>query len=89
MVTRFSRLQKTIALGFHVVCDASFDRRFGTAIGVRGADWADFRNWDHVFEAGGIAIDGGRRGKNNVGYIVACHGGQEADGAVDIGTVVL
>ncbi len=88
VVAGLSLLLEVVALGFDVVCDACFDGRLGPAIGVCRADWADFRDGYHVFEAGGIAVDGGGRGEDNVGDIVAGHGGQEADGAIDIGTVV-
>ena len=88
MVSRFSILLEVIALGFDVVCDASFNGSLGAAVGVRRADWADLRNRYHVFEAGGVAIDGGRRGEDDFGHIVTCHGRQEADGAVDIGAVI-
>ena len=86
--TGFALFLEVVTLGFDVVCDASFNGRLGAAVGVRRANWADFGNGYHVFEAGGIAVDGGRGGKDDVGNIVACHGGQEADGAVNIGAVV-
>ena len=79
---------EVVALGFDVVGDAGFDGRLGAAVRVRGANGADFGNGYHVLEAGGVAVDGGRRGEDDVGDIVTGHGGQEADGAVDIGAVV-
>ena len=89
MVSGLSLLFEIISLGLDVICDAGFDGRFGPAVGVCGADWADLGNGYHIFEAGGIAVDSGRRGKDDIGDIVACHRGQKTDGAVDIGAVVL
>lgn len=88
VVSGFSLLLEIIALGFDVIGDTSFHGRLGASVGVGRADWAVFRNGYHVFEAGGVAVDGGRRGEDDFRDIVACHGGQKADGAVDIRAVV-
>ena len=88
MVSGLSRLLEISPLGLDVIGDAGLDGSFGAAVGVGGADWADLGNGYHILKAGGVAVDGGRRGKDNVGDIVACHGGQETDGAVDIGAIV-
>ena len=66
VVAGFSFLPEVIALGFDVICDANFDGSLCTAIGICRANWADFRNWYHVFEAGGVAVDGGRRREDNI-----------------------
>lgn len=84
----FPGLLEVGALGFDVVGDAGFDGGFGAAVGVGGADGAGFGDGDHVFEAGGVAVDGGGGGEDDVGDVVAGHGGEEADGAVDVGAVV-
>ena len=88
VVAGFASFLEIIALGFDVVCDASLDGRLGASVGVRRANGADFGNGYHIFEACSVTIDGSRRGEDDVGDIVACHGGQEADGAVNIGAVV-
>ena len=89
VVSGFSLLLEIIALGFNVICDTRFDGRLGATVGVRRTNWTVFGNRYHIFEAGSIAVDGSRRGEDNFGDIMTCHGGQEADGAVDISAVVL
>ena len=76
------------ALGVDVVGDEVFDGGFGATIWVCGADGAVFGDGDHVWEAGGVAVDGSRRGEDDVGDIVLGHGGKEIDGTVDVGAVV-
>ena len=72
-----------------MIGDDVLDCRLGPAVGVCGPNGAAFGDGDHVWEASGIAVDGGGGGEDNVGDVVFCHGGEEADGAVDIGAVVL
>jgi hypothetical protein len=69
--------------------DHLLDSNFGVAICVGWAKWADLRDGDHVGEAGSIAIDGSRRGEDNVSDIVLLHRSQQAQTAVHIDTVVL
>lgn len=88
VVSGFPLLLEIIALGFDVICDTGLHGSLGASIGIRRADWAVFRNGYHVFKAGRVAIHGGRRGEDDFGDIVTCHGGQKADGAVDIRAVV-
>ena len=89
VVSRLVVLFEVIALGFDVVGDACFDGGFSAAVGVGGTYWTFFGDGDHVGEASRVAVDGGRGGENDVGDIVLGHGGEEADGAVNIGAVVL
>lgn len=84
----FSCFLEVVALRVDVVGDAGFDGGLCAAVGVCGADGADFGDGDHVFEAGGVAVDGGGGGEDDVGDVVAGHGGEEADGAVDVCAVV-
>ncbi len=76
------------ALGVDVVADEVFHSGFGVAIGVCGADGAFFGDGDHVREAGCVAVDGGGGGEDDVGDVVFGHGGEEVDGAVDVGAVI-
>ena len=76
------------ALGVDVVGDEVFDGGFGAAVGICGANGAVFGYGDHVGEAGGVAVDGGGRGEDDVGDVVFGHRSEEVDGAVDIGAVV-
>jgi len=73
VVARLSFLLQVVALGLDVVGDECLHRRLGTAVGVCGADGADFWDGNHVLEASGVAVDGGRRRKDNVRDIVAGH----------------
>ena len=88
VVAGLAFLLEVIALGFDVVSDTSFYGRLGAAVGVRRANRADFGYGYHVFKACSVAIDCSRGGEDDVRDVMACHGGQEADGAVDICAVV-
>lgn len=79
---------EVISLGFDVVRDDGLVGRLGTAIGIGRANWAVFRNRDHVRKACCVTIDCGRGGKNDVGDIVLGHAAEEADRSVDICAVV-
>lgn len=72
-----------------ILGDDGLDHDLCLAVGVGGADWAVLGDRNHVRNAGGIAVDGGRRGEDNVGDIVLLHGAQERDAAADIDAVVL
>jgi hypothetical protein len=78
-----------VPLRLDVVGDAHFDRKLRAAVRVGGAKGALFGDGHHVREAGRIAVDGRGAGEDDVGYVVGGHGAEEADGAVDVGVVVL
>lgn len=78
-----------VTLGVDHVGDGGLDGELGVAVGVGGAQRAVLRDGDHVGEAGGIAVDGGGAGEDNVGDIVLDHGPQEVNGAVDVDHVVV
>lgn len=78
-----------VALGIDQVGDGGLDSELGVAVGVGGAQRAVLGDGDHVGEAGGITVDGGGAGEDNVGDIVLDHGAQEVDGAVDVDQVVV
>ena len=82
-------LLEVVALGIDVVGDDILDDGLGAAVGVGGADGAVFGDGDHVLEAGGIAVDGGGGGEDDVGDIVAGHGAHKGDAAADVDAVVL
>ena len=84
----FSLFLELGPLCLDVIGDDVLDGGFGAAVRVCGADGADFGNRDHVGEARGVAVDGRGGGEDDVGDGVFGHGGEEADGAVDIGAVV-
>ena len=88
VVTGFGFFLCEEALRVDMVGDEIFDGGFGAAIGVGGTDGALFGDGDHVGEAGRVAVDRGGGGEDDVGDIVFGHGGEEVDGAVDIGAPV-
>lgn len=89
VLSRLALRLEVVALGFDMIGDAGFDGGLCAAIGIGGTDGAFFGDGDHVGETSRVAIDGGGGGEDDVGNIVLCHGGEEADGAVDIGAIVL
>ena len=70
---RLPSLLEVITLGFDVVGDDVLDHGLGTAIGVGGTNRTAFGDGDHVGESCGIAVDGRRRGEDNVADIVLGH----------------
>lgn len=78
-----------VTLGIDQVGDGGLDSELGVAVGVGGTQRAVLGDGDHVGEAGGITVDGGGAGEDNVGDIVLDHGAQEVDGAVDVDQVVV
>lgn len=76
------------ALSVDVVGDHGLDSELGVAVRVGGAQWALLGNGNHVWEAGGIAVDGRGGGKDDVGDVVLRHGLEEAESAVDVDAVV-
>ena len=82
-------LDQVVALGVDHVGDGGLDGDLGVAVGVGWAERAVLGDGDHVGEAGRVAVDGGRAGEDNVVDVVADHGAQEAEGALDIDAVVV
>ena len=89
MVTRLALLLQIVTLSLDVVCNACFDGGFRAAVRVGRTDRAMFRDGNHVWKARCVAIDSGGGREDDIGHIVFGHGGKKADGAVDIGTVIL
>jgi len=81
-------LFEVVTLGFDVIGDHSFDCGFRTAVGVCGTDGAVFGDWDHVGEAGGVAVDGGGAGEDDVADVMGGHGGEEVDCTEDVCAVI-
>jgi hypothetical protein len=50
-----------------------FDYALGASVRVRGANWAVFGDGNHVGDSSRIAVDGRRRGEDDVGDIVLGH----------------
>lgn len=88
MIAGFTFLFQIGALSVNEICDARLDGSLGTTIGVRGANRAFFRDRDHIWETGGIAVYGGGRGENNVRHVVFNTRFEEAYCAVDIDFVI-
>ena len=89
LVVRLPGLFVVAALGLDVVRDDRLDHDLCLAICVCGANRALLWNGNHVGDAGGIAVDGGGRGEDDVGDIVLLHAAQQRDAAADIDAVVL
>lgn len=71
-----------------MIRDHSLDRELCVTVWIRRTKRAFLWNRDHVGEAGGIAVDGGRGGEDDVGDIVLLHGAEEAERAIDVDAVV-
>ena len=82
-------LDQVAALGIDHVSDGGLDGDLCVAVGVGWAERAVLGDGDHVREAGRIAVDGGRAGEDDVVDVVADHGPQKAEGALDIDAVVV
>lgn len=78
-----------VALGVDHVGDGGLDGELGVTVGVGGTEGALLGDGDHVGEAGSITVDGSGAGEDNVGDIVADHGAQETQSAVDVDHVVV
>ncbi len=88
-VVRLAGLFQLVALGVDVVGNDVLNHGLCAAVGVGRANGAVLGDGNHVGEARGIAVDGGRGGKDNVADAVAGHAAQEGDAAADIDAVVL
>lgn len=82
-------LGEVVTLGVDVVGDEVLNGGLGAAVGVGRANGAVLGDGNHVLEASGVAVDGGRGGENNVGNVVLLHGAEEGDAAADVDAVVL
>jgi hypothetical protein len=89
LLVGFAGLFEVAALGLDVVGDDVLDHRLCAAVRAGGILGTPLGDGDHVGEAGGIAVDGGRGGKDNGRDVVAVHGPEEVDGAGDIDVVVV
>lgn len=82
-------LDSVVALSVDHVGDGGLNGNLGVTVGVGGAQRALLGDGDHVGETGGIAVDSGGAGEDNVGDVVADHRAQKVDGAVDVDHVVV
>lgn len=89
LLERLALLLQVVALSVDVVGDDVLNHGLGAAVGVGRANGAVLGDGNHVGESSRIAVDGGGRGEDNVGDIVAGHGLEEGDAAADIDAVVL
>lgn len=89
VVKGLAGLLKFLALGVDVVCDDLLDKGLGVTVRVGGAGRTGLGDGNHVLEAGGVAVHGGRGGENDVGNVVLRHGSEKGNSAADIDAVVL
>lgn len=82
-------LDGIVALSVDHVGDGGLNGELGVSVRVGGAQRAVLRDGDHIGEAGGVTVDGGGGGEDDVGDVVLHHGAEEVDGAVDVDQVVV
>lgn len=82
-------LEGVVALSVDHISDGGLNGELGVSVGVGRAKRAMLRDGDHVGETSSVTIDGGRAGEDNVGNVVADHGAQKAEGAVNVDMVVV
>lgn len=88
LLERLAGLLEVVALSVDVVGNEILDSRLCAAVGVGRTNGAVLGNGNHVLEASGIAVDGGRRGEDDVGDIVTVHGTEQSDASADIDAIV-
>lgn len=89
LLVLLTSLLQVVALSVDKVGDDVLNHGLGAAVGVGRPNGAMLGDRDHVGEAGGIAVDGGGGGEDDVVDVVALHGAEKSDAAADIDTVVL
>jgi hypothetical protein len=89
LLERLAGLLQVVALSVDLVGDDILNDVLGATVDVGRTAGAVLGDGNHVLEAGGIAVDGGGGGEDDVGDIVAGHGAEEGDAAADVDTVVL
>lgn len=82
-------LGESSALSIDHIGDGRLNGELGVAVRVGWAERALLGDGDHVGETGCITVDGGRAGEDDVVDVVADHGPQEAEGALNIDAVVV
>lgn len=82
-------LGEVIALGVDEIGNSGLNGELGVSVRVGRAERAVLGDGDHVGEAGGIAVHGGRTGEDDVVDIVFLHGTEQVDGAIDVDEVVI
>lgn len=81
-------LSRIVALCLDGVGDCGLDGGLCAPVDIGRADGTVFGDWNHVGDARRVAVDGGRRGEDNVVDIVLDHGREEGNGAADVDAVV-
>lgn len=89
LVAALALLLCIVALRSDVIGDDLLVEELCLAVRICGAQRAVLRDGDHVLEAGGVAVDGGGRGEDDVRDVVLGHGSEKANCAVDVDAVVL
>ena len=71
-----------------MIRDNQLDCALRASVWVCRANWAYFGNGDHVGNSSSIAIDGRRRGEDDIRDIMLGHAAEESDGSANIDAVV-
>lgn len=88
-ISVLARLLCSCPLRVNEVRNHGLDGELGVAVWVGWTQWALFWDWNHVWEAGRIAVDGRGGGEDDVGDIVLLHASEQAESAVDVDVVVV
>jgi len=88
LLKRFPRLLGIIALGINVIRNDQFNCALGSSVWVCWANWAVLGDRNHVGNSSRIAIDGRRRGEDDIRDIVLGHAPEESDSSANINAVV-
>ena len=70
------------------IANGILDAQLGVSVRVGRSRRARFGNGDHVGETSGIAVDGGRAGKDNIVHVMLHHGFEEVERSNHIDPVV-
>jgi hypothetical protein len=88
MFVWLSCLLQVVALSVDAISDDQLDCALSSSVWISWADWAVFRDGNHVWHTGRIAVDGRGGGEDDVGDIVLLHAAKEGDGSTNIDTIV-
>jgi hypothetical protein len=88
LVERLALLLEVVALSINVIGNDELDGGLGVSVWVSWANWAVLWDWNHVWNTGGVTVDGGGRREDDVGDIVLAHAAEESNGTSNIDAVV-
>jgi hypothetical protein len=72
-----------------MICDNQLNGGLCSSVWICRSDGALLWDWYHVGKSSSVAIDGRRRGEDDIGHVVLGHAAKEGDCATNIDAVVL